>query len=245
MPIEQTLLNLGVALLLGTALGFEREWRQRLAGLRTNVLVTVGAASFTLFSLMYPDEVSPTRVGAQVVSGIGFLGAGVILRSGANVRGLTTAATLWCAAAVGVLAGAGFLLEAAVATGLILVTNVLMLPLDGLINRYSPRRRTESDHHYTIRATAAEGQEADVRAQLLREVTMSGLHLQSIESRGLENQAGVEVRAELVSPTRSDEALEQVVGRLSLLPPVSAASWHYLEDRAEQDEGPPRFLRKG
>src|SRR5262245_26047961 len=104
----QSMLYLSTAVVLGAAIGFERQWRQRLAGLRTNTLVALGAASFLMFSGLVPGESSPTRVAAQVVSGIGFLGAGVMFKEGLSVRGLNTAATLWCSAAVGVLAGAGF-----------------------------------------------------------------------------------------------------------------------------------------
>ena len=88
-------LNMGAALLFGAAIDFERQWRQRLAGLRTNTLVALGAATFVVFEGLFPGDSSPTRVAAQVVSGIGFLGAGIIFREGLNVRGLNTAATLW------------------------------------------------------------------------------------------------------------------------------------------------------
>src|SRR6201996_6999759 len=111
--IEQTAFNLGVATLLGACIGFERQWRQRMAGLRTNTLVAIGAASFVVFESLFPDDGSPTRVAAQVVSGIGFLGAGIIFREGLQVSGLNTAATLWCSAAVGLLAGSGHPLHAA------------------------------------------------------------------------------------------------------------------------------------
>src|SRR5580704_4199752 len=100
-------LNLIIAVLLGGAIGFERQWRQRLAGLRTNTLVSLGAAIFVVFESQFTDT-SPTQVAAQVVTGIGFLGAGVIWKEGVNVRGLNTAATLWCSAAVGLLAGSGY-----------------------------------------------------------------------------------------------------------------------------------------
>ncbi|WP_371360273.1 MgtC/SapB family protein, partial [Salmonella sp. E404] len=83
---------LGGAFLLGGLIGFERQWRQRLAGLRTNTLVALGAATFVLFAGLFPGEESPTRVAAQIVSGIGFLGAGIIFKEGLNVRGLNTAA---------------------------------------------------------------------------------------------------------------------------------------------------------
>src|SRR4030081_3799842 len=102
IPVEQAAINLAVALGLSAVIGFERQWRNRLAGLRTNTLVALGAATFVIFSALDPGDGSPTRVAAQVVSGIGFLGAGLIFREGLDVRGLNTAAPLWCSGAVGV-----------------------------------------------------------------------------------------------------------------------------------------------
>jgi putative Mg2+ transporter-C (MgtC) family protein len=122
----QTALDLALAIALGAAIGIERQWRQRLAGLRTNTLVALGAASFVLFAGLYPGEASPTRIAAQVVSGIGFLGAGVIFKEGLNVRGLNTAATLWCSAAVGLFAGAGAVWPAVIVA--IGVVGVNLLP---------------------------------------------------------------------------------------------------------------------
>src|SRR5580698_3012369 len=112
----ETALRLTVALLLGSAIGFERQWHQKMAGLRTNALVALGACGFCVFSAMV-GQGDPTRVAAQVVTGIGFLGAGVILREGVNVHGLNTAATLWCSAMVGTFAGGGFWVPSLVATG--------------------------------------------------------------------------------------------------------------------------------
>jgi putative Mg2+ transporter-C (MgtC) family protein len=107
--------RLGVALLLGSAIGIERQWYQKMAGLRTNALV---AAGYVAFSVMAGGG-DPTRVAGQVVSGIGFLGAGVIVREGTNVRGLNTAATLWCSAMVGILAGGGYLPQSALAASFV------------------------------------------------------------------------------------------------------------------------------
>src|ERR1700730_9527820 len=109
MSTVEMLLRLGAGIGLGTVIGFERQYRARMAGLRTNALVAVGATLFVLLSAngFSGATADPTRVAAQIVSGIGFLGAGVIMRDGLNVRGLNTAATLWCSAAVGALAGAG------------------------------------------------------------------------------------------------------------------------------------------
>ena len=139
MPIidpafEKDALDLIMAVLLGGVIGFERQWRQRLAGLRTNTLVSLGAAIFVVFAGQFTDS-SPTRVAAQVVTGIGFHGAGVIWKEGVNVRGLNTAATLWCSAAVGLLAGSGYWRHAILAAGLVVGVNLVLRPLVGLINR--------------------------------------------------------------------------------------------------------------
>ena len=107
LMLGEVFARLAAALVAGAAIGVERQWHQKMAGLRTNSLVALGSAGFVAFSSVV-GQGDPTRVAAQVVSGIGFLGAGVILREGANVRGLNTAATLWCSAMVGTFAGGGY-----------------------------------------------------------------------------------------------------------------------------------------
>lgn len=130
-----------LAVVLGAAIGLERQLGIRATGIRTNALVSAGAALFVIVgagdALASGPSADPTRVAAQVVSGIGFLGAGVIIRDGLNVRGLTTAATLWCAAAVGSLAGAGVPWMASIGAVAILSTNVLLRPLGRMVNRRS------------------------------------------------------------------------------------------------------------
>ena len=133
VEIFESIGRLSVALALGSAIGFERQWRQKMAGLRTNALVALGSCGFVVFSAMV-GEGDPTRVAAQVVTGIGFLGAGIILREGINVTGLNTAATLWCSAMVGTFAGAGFWAPSLVAAGFVVGTNLLLRPLVRLIN---------------------------------------------------------------------------------------------------------------
>lgn len=120
------LIRLGLAGVLSGVIGFERETRHKAAGLRTHMLVAMGAALFTILSASAFDEGDPTRIAAQIVSGVGFLGAGAIFRSGANVHGLTTAAGLWAVAALGMAAGAGLEEGAVLATALgVLVLTVL------------------------------------------------------------------------------------------------------------------------
>ncbi len=222
--IDQTAIGLGMATLMGACIGFERQWRQRMAGLRTNTLVAIGAASFVVFSGLFPGEDSPTRMAAQVVSGIGFLGAGIIFREGLHVTGLNTAATLWCSAAVGLLAGSGHPLHAALSTGFVVLVNLTLRPLVRIINR-QPITQAETDLHYRVRVVCRSPEEAHVRALLLQSTGNGQLSLRRLDSTDLEESGRVEVTAQLTAPSKSDAILEQVVGRLSLEPTVSAASW--------------------
>jgi putative Mg2+ transporter-C (MgtC) family protein len=136
MPPLDLLLRLLLAAALGAAIGVERELRRKPAGLRTNMLIALGAALFTTLSLrMASDGGTPDRIAAQVVSGIGFLGAGAILRSGRNVHGMTTAATIWVNAAIGMAAGAGEFGIAALATVVTLVVLTLLPPIEAFFER--------------------------------------------------------------------------------------------------------------
>ena len=122
-------IRLFVSFFLGVGIGIERQWLRTRAILKTNVLVTVGAAMFVMLSIMTPGDTSPTRISAQIVSGVGFLGGGVILREGASVKGTNTAATLWCAAAVGTLVGSGYLVQAYLGTFAVVSAHLLLKPL--------------------------------------------------------------------------------------------------------------------
>lgn len=124
------------AALMGAALGLEREWRGKEAGLRTNTLIAIGAALFTVMSQMFGGDQG--RLAAQVVTGVGFLGAGAIMRTGASVQGLTTAAMIWVNAAIGVAAGAGHLRLAALCTGITLAAMFALSPLDRVLERRRP-----------------------------------------------------------------------------------------------------------
>lgn len=128
-----TRLATGVA--CGALIGVERQWRARMAGLRTNALVAAGATLFVLYSVAVGDPSSPTRVASYVVSGIGFLGGGVILRDGGGVRGLNTAATLWCSAAVGVLAASGRTGLAVLGTLAVLGIHLVLRPAGRMLDR--------------------------------------------------------------------------------------------------------------
>jgi putative Mg2+ transporter-C (MgtC) family protein len=224
ITLTQAGLNLGSAVALGAAIGFERQWRQRLAGLRTNTLVALGAASFVIYENLFSTDTSLTRVAAQVVSGIGFLGAGIIFREGLNVRGLNTAATLWCSAAIGVLAGGGALAYAAVATALVIFVNLLLRSLVMRLQR-QPLGAAGTPSAYEVNVVCKGDTEAHVRALLLQGLTAAGIRLHRLDSSNIEGSDRVEVFAGLSADRRSDNALEQIVGRLSLEPSVTAARW--------------------
>ena len=139
----EVLLRLFVAAALGGAIGLERELRERQAGLRTHLVVSVGAALFTLVSAYgfgdFGSRVDPTRIAAQIVTGIGFLGAGAIIRQGLSVRGLTTAASLWLVAAIGMASGAGYYSAAVITTALALLTlGPLRIVAYRLVHRFRP-----------------------------------------------------------------------------------------------------------
>jgi putative Mg2+ transporter-C (MgtC) family protein len=142
VPTVEVVLRLLLAAGLGAAIGLEREYRSKPAGLRTNILIGLGSAMFTIASIELGGAGgTPDRVAANIVTGIGFLGAGAILRMGGSVHGMTTAATIWVNAAIGIAAGMGLFRIAAVAAAITLVTLAVMLPVEGYFERRAGRTR--------------------------------------------------------------------------------------------------------
>jgi putative Mg2+ transporter-C (MgtC) family protein len=129
------LLRCGIAALCGGLIGVERELRNKPAGFRTNILICVGASIYMSIGLLIPaaDNVDPTRIAAQVVTGIGFLGAGCIIQSGNDVRGLTSAATIWVVASIGIVSGAGYPVLATIAANIVLVTLVVLRSVEKVL----------------------------------------------------------------------------------------------------------------
>ncbi|MFC9293451.1 MgtC/SapB family protein [Streptomyces sp. NPDC057011] len=223
--------HLAAGLGFGSAIGLERQWRARLAGLRTNALVAGGAALFVLLSQYgFIGEVSEvrydgSRVAAQIVSGIGFLGAGVIMRDGLSVRGLNTAATLWCSAAVGCLAGAGMFVLAAFGTVGVVGANLLLRPLGRRLDR-EPRGGAEVTTDYHFEAVCREEEEAHIRHRLVDALGRPGCTLREIRSQDGPEAGKVTVSALLTAEGRRDDrVLEEAVSNLSLDPAVSAVGW--------------------
>jgi len=123
-------LGLGVAVVLGALIGLERQLRKHPAGLHTNALVALGAAAYVIAGTLMGDPTGPARVAGQVVTGVGFLCAGLVWHEGGTVKGINTAATVWCSCAVGVLAGFGLLAWAVLIAAFVLLANVLLHVLE-------------------------------------------------------------------------------------------------------------------
>jgi putative Mg2+ transporter-C (MgtC) family protein len=217
-------LNIGAALAMGMVIGLERQLRQHTAGLRTNALVALGAALFVSLSSLMNDVNSPTRVASYIVSGLGFLGGGVILRDGLNVKGLNTAATLWCSGAVGTMAGAGFPLEAVVGTAAVMFVHLGLRPIVRWVEAHKSLA-TDVETYYRLRVECDADHDAHVRTILLRHVGgHSKLSLQGLTTQDAENHRTI-VFADIFALERSDRAMEEIVARVSIEPEVRAVSW--------------------
>lgn len=227
LTLVEAALNMAFAALLGALVGSERQMRQRMAGLRTNALVALGAAGFVTFAALFPDDINPTRVAAQIVSGIGFLGAGIIFRDGFNVHGLNTAATLWCSAAVGMMAGAGHMPYAAIMTGMIMFINVALRPFVKLIKKYT-RSEPTKERIFQIRLRCARSDERDMRAFLVRNLSVNSLRLDSIEVESDDKEANIVANVHGDGPTERN--IEKAVGQLSMEPRVTRTLWSALDD---------------
>jgi putative Mg2+ transporter-C (MgtC) family protein len=223
--LAQSGLNLFIAACLGASIGLERQWRQHLAGLRTNTLVALGAAIFITYARAAGDNEGATRIAAQVVSGIGFLGAGVIFKEGLNVRGLNTAATLWCSAAVGLLAGEGLALYGLIGAILVIGANTLLRPIVRVINR-QPVEMSEEDQHYLVTMECRAAIASEIRARLVEAVAdVPDLQFTELDSAFIADSGRVDVTATVTSHHRRELALEAIVGRFADMDGVLRASW--------------------
>jgi putative Mg2+ transporter-C (MgtC) family protein len=203
----------------------ERQWRQRIAGTRTNALVAAGASAFVMCAFMVRDTTrSEAQIVSYIVSGVGFLGAGVIFKDAGGVRGLNTAATIWCSAAIGAICGLGYPLHALILVAAVLSTNVVLRPL---AYRLYPAQAATGDHEvtYNFELICRPEDEAHMRALMLQGMSQSSLALAGLRSEDIEGTNKMKVTAQIKGLGRQDNALEQLVVRLSLEAGVSSVSW--------------------
>ena len=218
-----TLVSLFAAFVLGTAIGAERQYRQRGGGLRTHVLVAVGAATFVDVGMHLNGNTGATQVVAYVVSGVGFLGAGVIMKEGGNVWGLNTAATLWCSAAVGACAGADLAIEAVALTGFVLAGNTLLRPLVNAINR-SPVEESAIEAIYEVRVTV-DAEHLEEARELLEGQLESANYPVGKMDVAERDEGTLEIVATLRGSTAVPEELNAVIAALERAPLIEHASW--------------------
>lgn len=214
-----------IAMALGSAIGVERQVSHHLAGLKTNALVSTGAALFMVVAAAMSGD-GNGRIAGQIVTGIGFLGGGVILRDGFHVRGLNTAATLWCAAAVGTLAGVGLLMQAAVGTAVVLAINVGLRPISARIGEEGLLGLGQVSG-YQVRMVCRMESEAAVRTGLLELAQAAKLDLRSMKTEvtGTEMLA---IQAEFAPTGKGGARLEELVQRAGGFEGVSSVEWKAL-----------------
>jgi putative Mg2+ transporter-C (MgtC) family protein len=223
VSLADTAISLSSAFVLGGLIGFERQYRQRTAGLRTNVLVALGAAIFVDIANRMGAHEGAVHVMAYVVSGIGFLGAGVIMREEGNVRGLNTAATLWCSGAVGACAGADLILEALLATIFVLAANTLLRPVGNLINR-QPLDSPAVEVTHTISVISRIEYQREALRQLdiaLEQAGYAFSHL-GIDAFG---EDSVMIEAVLAASSVDGDALDLLVQAIAAQDCITQAFW--------------------
>ena len=170
------LINLMISIVAGIIVGLERQWQKKLAGIRTTALVSFGACMFvTLSVFMAGDDSSPTRMAAQVISGIGFLAGGVIIRDGFSVSGINTAATLWCSAAIGSMIGAGYPLQGIVAAFILMLMNIVLRSLSRKVDNF----RSDATHYY-VSVMCLQEDEIKVRTKILHALNTLNLNFNQI-----------------------------------------------------------------
>ena len=225
MNLSDFVFRIFSAVVFGFFIGLERQLTGHIAGIRTNVLVSLGASIFVLFSIIVeaPDI---TRIAAQIVSGIGFLCSGIIFKEGTNVRGVNTAATIWCTAAIGVLCSAGKPLYALSATVVVLMGN-LIFPF--ITNRIYPLTGFhDGEHTYKITVICSEQKEFAVRSLIMTHIAGTRLTLINLESADVIG-GKVEIKATMLCENRrQNETAEKLVGKIGLEEGVTKAGWELM-----------------
>lgn len=223
VSLLDTFISLTTAFVLGSLIGLERQVRQRTAGLRTNTLVAVGAAVFVDMANRLSGHDGAVRVVAYVVSGIGFLGAGAIMKEGANVTGLNTAATLWGSAAVGACAGADLIGEALIAALFVLASNTLLRPVVNRINR-RPINEESSEAIYRVYVICRRDVQAELREKIVALLEAVQYPVREVDQHAF-GQADAEIQATLYATAVDSSELDRVTAALEAEPGVSQAFW--------------------
>lgn len=220
-----------ICFLLSSCIGIERQFRRRLVGLRTIILVSIGAFLFVRFSYAFPNS-DMTRIAAQVVAGIGFLGAGVIIKDNKSVKGLTTAATLWCAAAIGILCAANLLFEAAVGTLLVLFTNIVLRTVNSKINALSGN----VDYNmYSFNIVCEEQAEKEVLKTIKDIAKKHESLINNIQTNEIEN-GNIKIELSIVDNSNNDSVSNDIMQKLAGRKDLTSISLNKKDKNIVSDE---------
>lgn len=220
MNIQQLIIRISISFILAFLIGFERQYRRRSVGFRTYALVCIGSFLFVTFSVQN-NMGDFSRIAAQVVSGIGFLGAGVILKDGSNIKGLNTAATLWCSAAIGVLCATGLLIEATIGTIFILFSNIIL--------RFIGRKMDETLRHkmqemYTIKVTCYKNNRDNIRSIISKEINTDIMVLKNIETHSYEDNKA-QISAKIILLSNDNNLIEELINKINMQEGVLSLGW--------------------
>ncbi|QWD71600.1 MgtC/SapB family protein [Polynucleobacter sp. UB-Raua-W9] len=221
--LADTAISLSSAFFLGGLIGLERQYRQRTAGLRTNILVAIGAAIFVDAANRLTGHDGAVHVMAYVVSGIGFLGAGVIMREEGNVRGINTAATLWASGAIGACAGADLILEAGLATLFVLAANTLLRPVVSFINRQPLDTDSVEVTNSVYIITPKHAQKIALK-QFIDTLEGAGFQTQDVEVHQFGSDE-VEIQAVLTASAVNGAEMDALIATIAAKDYVNQAFW--------------------
>ena len=210
MEYSNYVLYLLACLGLSFLIGIERQSRRRFAGLRTTILLSVGSFLYVSFTFLVGNY-EMTRIAAQVVSGMGFLGAGVIIKDGFKVRGLTTAATLWCDAAIGVLCAAGFIKEAVAGTLVILFSNVVLRYVNSIINKNSREKYISEMYRINVKTTKETGK---IIKQEIEKFILSNSEYISVDKINIENDKLANISYDFSITKNKSKKLDKLIKTL-------------------------------
>lgn len=224
------LCRISICFVLGLIIGIERQYRRRVAGMRTITLVALGSFLFVSISFL-TNPVDITRIAAQVVSGIGFLGAGVIIRDGQNIRGLNTAATLWCSAAVGTLTALGFIIEAVIGVLYILASNIILRIISKKMMNKIPAKQME---HYAITILCDEEKEISIKNMLLQKLRADQISIKSFNTSKYEDNKKIETNIDIASS--EIDSFNNTINKLCLESGVNSVMFNKLTSYADDDD---------
>lgn len=222
-------LRLLIAIALGMIVGFERQWTKHQAGILTNVIVCVGAYAYSAFSyIAHDNNTDVTRIAAQVVCGIGFLGAGLILRDGTNIKGLSTAATIWTTAAIGILCTLPNILFSVIVAVAVVFLHLILHPLSSFINKkrhYNKEKESRAECLYKISIKCTDESEIDIRSHLIKTIqNKNDILLHNLESNATDD-GNVKIKAYITTVKKNDATVESLLAHIAKDEGLISAGW--------------------